>query len=69
MSATTKDGNMPVLEAIAILDGALTVTDKILAYLNEKRMRGELTPEQEALLDARQEALFKSPAWQLSQRK
>jgi len=57
---------MPILEAIAILDGAMTITDRILAYLNEKRMRGELTPEEEAALDARQEAMFKTAAWQPS---
>lgn len=61
--------SMPVLEAIAILDGALTITDRILAYLNEKRQRGELTPEEETALDVRQEAMFKTAAWQPSGRK
>jgi hypothetical protein len=63
---TTPSKDMPILEALAILDGALTITDRILAYANDKRMRGELTPEEEAALDARQEAMFASPAWKKS---
>ena len=65
MSATKKE-NMPVLEAIAIIDAALIIAEKITAYLNDKRMIGELTTEEEAALDARQEKMFSSPAWKQS---
>ena len=66
MSTPKKETNMPILEAFAVLDAALTITERILAHMNGQRLRGELTPEEEAALDARQEAMFKSPAWQLS---
>jgi len=66
MSEPKGTPTMPILEAFAVLDAALTITDRILAHLNEKRMRGELTPEQEADLDARQEAMFKTAAWKPS---
>lgn len=67
MSATnTPNDNMPVLEALMILDSGLTISNRILAYLNDKRMRGELTPEEEAAVDARHKAIYADPAWQRS---
>lgn len=58
--------NMNFLTALAILDGALTIADRITAHLNDKRMRGELTPDEERALDERQEKMFASAAWKPS---
>jgi hypothetical protein len=49
---------MGPLEAIAIADGLLTLANRIGKWLEERREIGELTPEEEAALDAHLEATF-----------
>lgn len=53
---------------IGIADGILTLLSHLNALRVQAKERGELTPEQEAELDAKLEAMFKSEAWKLSGR-
>ncbi len=54
------------LAIIGVLDGALTIINHVNYLRQQARERGELTPEQDAELDAKLAAMFQSAAWQPS---
>ena len=57
-----KVASLGVLEAIAALDAALTLTSRLAAWLESRREVGEMTPEEEAAMDAANEKMFAN--WQ-----
>ena len=51
---------MSTLEIIAAIDGLITLTNKLVQMVQDKREVGEMTPEEEAALDAALEKKFAS---------
>lgn len=56
------------METLAIISTSLSLAEHLYEYItslvNTAKQDAELTPEQEAEIDARMAATFASPAWQ-----